>query len=577
MTEREPTTAPPPAAPGGGFAPRGDAPRVGRGFFDWVRSLGLVRADGWIGGVCAAIARRTGADPVIVRGIFVVAAVLGFPALWLYALGWALLPDERGEIAIRLRTGSGPALVGVAIMVAFGAVASWASATLMEDLLQLAYPGRIVWTAIEASLWIAVLGAVVAFALWLVRREPAAGARPPAPGRVVLVVVLCVAVAVPVLALGFGVVAPFVFGYGSPVGALAAAAFCVAAVGFAVWAGRRILGGAALVPPAAPSASVPPSPPPAAPPVQPPLDGDFDGWRRQHDEWRAQHDAWRAQQADAERAARDADRAQRQAAAHAFAQDAARIRAARRAARPRIPLAYGASVVGLALVVGAATALVVMKNEAWPGDEARILGAVSGALFAGALVAALGMVVAGILRRRSGVLAFAAVVALVAGASTALGANSVFGMNSWQSVAIGDGDHEIAQAFGTVDLGLTSEGDGAGTAVVERRGGFTQVTVPSDVDADIRIDADPSTYISVLRQDEATGQIVDEEVLSADDGVYAWHHDGVDGTTARRTVDITQTEGGQITIWVIAPVEQESEPTPTATPEPTETTEETQR
>ena len=70
----------------------------GTQFFDWVRSLGFVRGrDRWLGGVCGAVAARTGLDPMIVRGIAVVVAILGGPIFFLYALGWALIPDESGR------------------------------------------------------------------------------------------------------------------------------------------------------------------------------------------------------------------------------------------------------------------------------------------------------------------------------------------------------------------------------------------------------------------------------------------------------------------------------------------------
>lgn len=75
-----------------------DAPSSSR-FFDWIRSSGIRRGgDRWLAGVCGAIARRTGLDPLIVRGIAVVVAILGGPVLFAYAVGWALLPDERGRI-----------------------------------------------------------------------------------------------------------------------------------------------------------------------------------------------------------------------------------------------------------------------------------------------------------------------------------------------------------------------------------------------------------------------------------------------------------------------------------------------
>src|SRR6185437_4808787 len=67
-------------------------------FFGWLRSLGITRRGGWVGGVCSGVAARLGIDPIIVRGIAVVVAVLGGPAFLLYAAAWLLLPDARGDI-----------------------------------------------------------------------------------------------------------------------------------------------------------------------------------------------------------------------------------------------------------------------------------------------------------------------------------------------------------------------------------------------------------------------------------------------------------------------------------------------
>lgn len=68
-------------------------------FFDWIRSSGMVRGDErWFAGVCGAVAGRTGLDPLIVRGITVVLAILGGPMLFAYAVGWALLPNKQGQI-----------------------------------------------------------------------------------------------------------------------------------------------------------------------------------------------------------------------------------------------------------------------------------------------------------------------------------------------------------------------------------------------------------------------------------------------------------------------------------------------
>src|SRR5690554_3031070 len=71
----------------------------GAGFFAWLRQLGISRdTDRWFAGVAGGIARRSGIDPIIVRGIFVVLALLGGPGILLYLAGWLLLPDQGGRI-----------------------------------------------------------------------------------------------------------------------------------------------------------------------------------------------------------------------------------------------------------------------------------------------------------------------------------------------------------------------------------------------------------------------------------------------------------------------------------------------
>lgn len=76
-------------------------PPTGSAFFTWLRNLGVVRGrDRWFAGVAGGIAARTGLDPMLVRGIFVVLALLGGPGILLYLLGWLLLPDFTGRIHV---------------------------------------------------------------------------------------------------------------------------------------------------------------------------------------------------------------------------------------------------------------------------------------------------------------------------------------------------------------------------------------------------------------------------------------------------------------------------------------------
>lgn len=68
-------------------------------FFTWLRRTGITRSsDRWFAGVAGGIAAKANIDPLIVRGIFVVLAVLGGPGILLYLAAWVLLPDSSGRI-----------------------------------------------------------------------------------------------------------------------------------------------------------------------------------------------------------------------------------------------------------------------------------------------------------------------------------------------------------------------------------------------------------------------------------------------------------------------------------------------
>lgn len=68
-------------------------------FFGWLRGLDIVRGrERWFAGVAGGVAAKAGIDPLIVRGIFVVLAILGGPGILLYLVGWLLLPDSSGRI-----------------------------------------------------------------------------------------------------------------------------------------------------------------------------------------------------------------------------------------------------------------------------------------------------------------------------------------------------------------------------------------------------------------------------------------------------------------------------------------------
>ena len=98
---------------------------VGTGFFDSIRGAGMVRPDDRVAaGVAAAVAGRLRIDPLLVRIGFVVLAIVGGVGVFLYGLGWLLLPQQDGRIhAQSLLSGSvtaGTVGAGVTIALGFG-------------------------------------------------------------------------------------------------------------------------------------------------------------------------------------------------------------------------------------------------------------------------------------------------------------------------------------------------------------------------------------------------------------------------------------------------------------------------
>lgn len=87
-------------SPAGG-RPAGSPGRPPAGaFFAWLRGLGVVRSENrWIAGVAEGIAVRTGLDPALVRGLFIVFGLFGV-GLLAYGVAWALLPEPDGRIQV---------------------------------------------------------------------------------------------------------------------------------------------------------------------------------------------------------------------------------------------------------------------------------------------------------------------------------------------------------------------------------------------------------------------------------------------------------------------------------------------
>lgn len=95
----EPHLPPPPTA-GNQAGPQ--PPGQPTDFFPWIRSHGIYRGrDRWIGGVASGIAHRMGIDPLIVRGIFIVLTLFAGIGVLLYGLAWAFLPEPDGRIHVQ--------------------------------------------------------------------------------------------------------------------------------------------------------------------------------------------------------------------------------------------------------------------------------------------------------------------------------------------------------------------------------------------------------------------------------------------------------------------------------------------
>ncbi|OUM40104.1 PspC domain-containing protein [Arthrobacter sedimenti] len=139
-------------------------------FFRWIRGLDITRTpDRWVGGVAGGVARRTGLDLALVRGLIVVLAVFGGIGVLLYGLAWALLPEPDGRIHVE-QAGRGSwtsGLTGAAVLVAIGL---WRPDVSAHD----GGAGGLLWTLF----WI---GAVVLFVYWIVNRSGRGGARPSSP------------------------------------------------------------------------------------------------------------------------------------------------------------------------------------------------------------------------------------------------------------------------------------------------------------------------------------------------------------------------------------------------------------
>ena len=177
-----------------GAAAAGEATDTSNGFFDWLRNLGITRTgDRWLAGVAGGVAGRAGIDPIIVRGMFVVFAVLGGPGLILYFAGWLLLPGTHGRIQleeiIRGRAESWVVAVGVTVAAIFAIpVLFGVTAFPFGGVMQWGAWGLPEWvrTLFTVLWWTAIAGGLVWFFSWVSTRSsadstPAGASRPADP------------------------------------------------------------------------------------------------------------------------------------------------------------------------------------------------------------------------------------------------------------------------------------------------------------------------------------------------------------------------------------------------------------
>ncbi|MET0783277.1 MAG: PspC domain-containing protein [Leifsonia flava] len=473
-------------APSSGAAP--SAPDTG--FFGWMRSLGVPRLPGWLGGVAAGVSARLSIDPIIVRGVLVVCALFGVPVFLLYGLAWLLLPDLTGRIHLEqlLRGVFDKALVGIAILVllglspfAIGGDPFYGDA--WNDMQYGSFWSSSPWVYGIRFLWtIALIGAVTALIIWLVRRNRTSD-----------------------LASRSASTSPEAAFAQYEAEAAAGTAPVYGAPTVAAASGATNPTQTTPVTDAALDATEPVAP--AQPAGTDPGTDEYEAWKAQHAAWRVDHEAWRQSQADANRAARAQLVAENKARAAAFTARADEARRLRKLTRPRTSFAYIVATLGAGLVAGSIAAITALDGV--NGAYAVTIG-----LAVAALVSAISMIVAGLLRRRSGFLAFVTIAALLLAIGSAavprtdhllLGDNSI-GLDGSASYLIPAGT-----AFITADAGTAAL---AGTQKVDITLGAGNVYLDVYDGAAVKIDAELASGYSSVWTVGADGEYTNGQELS---------------------------------------------------------------
>lgn len=412
-----------------------------------MRGLGVTREPGWIGGVSVGVATRLGIDPLIVRGIVVVLAILGGPALLLYAAAWALLPDQTGRIhAEELFHGVfDKAIAGIGVMLLLallplGGANWWMFSDIDGGWFAGPSLGGLVWSLI-------VIGAIVWFVIWLANRSGTSGT-PTADAR----------------------------NAASSYPAAPASAATFAAQGTA--AADTI--GAPMTPP-----EEPPAPAADAP------DEELAAWKQRQADWKREHEAWRQQQAASERERQQRQRAEQRRINQEEAAERAR-RHREEDLRTRPGSVYSLIAVGLALIASAVVALLLADVD-WD-ISSKVVIALSAAL----AVLGLAVLVNGFRGKRSGGAGGVAVVVvaalLIAGASGWVRGPIISDRTIIWSPALGQ-DSDRTVVSGDVVLDLDDYFDGASARA---HGSIDLFVVSGDVDVVMPADASGTADIGVL-------------------------------------------------------------------------------
>jgi signal transduction histidine kinase len=110
------------------------------------------RAAGWLGGVCAGIARRYGIDAALVRVAFVIATAAGGLGIFLYALAWLVMPAGESQRRRRLPTGrgaievaAGTGLLLMSVLLGFRELGIWFSDAVVWPLVLIASGAALIW------------------------------------------------------------------------------------------------------------------------------------------------------------------------------------------------------------------------------------------------------------------------------------------------------------------------------------------------------------------------------------------------------------------------------------------------